>query len=350
MKVLNKLSFLLTFLLIASMAMVSCTKEGPAGLAGKDGKDGKDGEDGINGLDGTATCMQCHNSTQAIDARVMQWEKSFHATGDAFARNTGDCATCHTSQGFRGKLDGTYDYTATGAIINNPNPPNCYTCHNIHENYTPGDLALTVSGAIAMNNVEGTHDFGKGSICASCHQARPLSPFPTVGGGDYVINNAYWGLHHGTQSNVLTGLGLFNIGSGLENGPHTNMITESCVTCHMAAGYGDQSGGHAMWMRNEAGALNTAGCVSCHTNATELKNKTTALQADVTALLGQLKEKLVAAGAINATTEAPIAGTYSQVVAGCLINYKAVSEDKSLGVHNPGFVKKLLENSIDALN
>ena len=88
MKVLNKISFLLTFLLVASMTFVSCTKEGPAGLAGKDGKDGKDGEDGINGLDGTATCMQCHDNSQAVDARVLQWESSFHATGDAFARNT----------------------------------------------------------------------------------------------------------------------------------------------------------------------------------------------------------------------------------------------------------------------
>ncbi len=350
MKVLNKFSFLLSFLLIASMAFVSCTKEGPAGLAGKDGKDGKDGEDGINGLDGTATCMQCHDNTQSLDARVLQWESSFHATGDAFARNTGDCATCHTSQGFRGKLDGTYDPTATGAKITNPNPPNCYTCHKIHESYTPGDLALTVSGAIAMNNVEGTHEFGTGNICASCHQARPLNPFPTAGGGDYVIPSPYWGLHHGTQANVLKGVGLFNVGTGLANSLHATMVSESCVTCHMADGYGDQSGGHTMWMRNEAGVMNTAGCISCHTNATDLKNSTAALQAEVTALLAELKEKLVATGVINPTTESPVPGTYSQVVAGCFINYKAVSEDKSLGVHNPGFVKKLLENSIEALN
>ena len=147
------------------------------------------------------------------------------------------------------------------------------------------------------------------------------------------------------------GLGLFNVGEGLvASGPHNTMVTESCVTCHMAEGYGDQSGGHAMWMRNEAGTMNTAGCVACHTNATDLKNSTIALQAEVTALLAELKEKLVAAGAINPTTESPVAGTYSQVVAGCLINFKAVSEDKSLGVHNPGYTKKLLENSIEALN
>ncbi|MBS4056936.1 MAG: hypothetical protein KGZ82_06435 [Bacteroidales bacterium] len=346
MKKVNFFMMMLATTLLASFMFVSCTKEGPAGVAGKDGKDG---EDGINGTDGTATCIQCHDNTQGLAAKSLQWEKSFHATGDAFARNTGECAICHTSQGFRGNLDGSYDYTASGAKISNPNPPNCYTCHSIHETYTPADIALTVSGAVALRNTTESFDFGKGSICASCHQGRTVDPFPVVGGADVTVTNTRYGVHHGPMANVFTGKGLFMVGDGLSNSLHTTMITDACVTCHMADGYGDQSGGHAMWMRNESGSLNTAGCVACHTDAAALAADVTALQAEVTALLAELKLKLDAAGITAAGSDNSVAGTYSVTVAGACLNYKALTEDKSLGVHNPTFVVKLLQNTIAAL-
>ncbi|PKP53487.1 MAG: hypothetical protein CVT92_04115 [Bacteroidetes bacterium HGW-Bacteroidetes-1] len=347
MKVLNRISFMLAMTLLASMTFMSCTKEGPAGLAGKDGKDG---EDGINGQDGTATCIQCHDNSQSLASKTMQWEASYHATGDAFARNTGECAICHTSQGFLGNLDGTFDWEATGAIVNNPNPPNCYTCHAIHDSYTPGDWGLTVSGAVAMRNTAVTFDFGKGSVCASCHQGRTVNPFPTVGGADITISNTRYGVHHGPMANVFTGVGLFNVGTGLSNSLHTTMITDACVTCHLANGYGAESGGHTMWMRNGSGAMNTAGCIACHADVTALNADIVALQTQVAGLLAELKTKLDAIGATNAGSDNSVAGTYAPEVAGAVLNYKAITEDKSLGVHNPTYVVKLLQNTIAALD
>lgn len=344
----QKLTLAMAVLFMASLSFVSCTKEGPAGIPGKDGRDG---EDGVNGQDGTAGCITCHDNSQALFAKTIQWENSTHATGGNYERNTGDCATCHTSQGFLGLHDGSYDPSAAGAAISNPNPPNCYTCHSIHATYTEADWALTISGPVNMFNTTQTPDFGKGSQCASCHQGREVKPFPVEGGADYTITNAYWGVHHGPQANVVKGTGLFEVGTGYANGTHSNM-TNTCVTCHMAEAFGSQAGGHTMYLgysNHGSTVLNTAGCVSCHNDNGALLLSTEALQTEVAGMLAELKMKLDAIGAMNSGSDAPVAGTYAPEVAGAVLNYKAITEDRSLGVHNPSYVRRLLQNTINAL-
>lgn len=341
----QKLTLAMAVLFMASLSFVSCTKEGPAGIPGTDG------EDGVNGQDGTAGCITCHDNSQDLFAKTMQWENSTHATGGNFERNTGDCATCHTSQGFLGFHDGSYDPTADGAAISNPNPPNCYTCHNVHETYTEADWALTMTGAVTMYNTTQTPDFGTGSQCASCHQGREVNPFPAVGGADITITNTRYGVHHGPQANVVKGTGLFEPGTGYANGAHSN-IDNTCVTCHMAEAYGTQAGGHTMYLGYEyhgSTVLNTAGCVSCHNDIDAMLVSTEALQAEVAAMLVELKGKLDAMGAMNEGSDNSVAGTYAPEVAGAVLNYKAISEDRSLGVHNPSYVRRILQNTIDAL-
>jgi len=347
------------FFFIGSVALMlivsaSCTKEGPQGIAGKDGTNGTNGTDGT---DGTATCVECHSSNQVIYARENQWAASMHATGAAFERNEGECAICHTSQGFRGNLDGSYDWTATGAMINNPNPQNCYTCHQIHETYTAADLTLTVASdaAIALRNTTNTHNFGKGNVCASCHQGRTVDPFPVAGGDSIVVGSSRYGVHHGPQSNTLAGvgMGLFEVGSGLVNSAHATLIADACVTCHMAEAYGTQSGGHTMWMGYDyhgSAVLNTVGCEvsGCH-EGEEVQAITEEFQGEIATLLADLKLKLDAAGITAEGSDNAIPDTYSGLVAGACLDYKALTEDKSLGVHNPKYVKKLLENLNAAL-
>jgi hypothetical protein len=349
MKRFQKLAMAITVIFMASLTFVSCTKEGPAGLPGADGKDG---EDGINGQDGTAGCIECHDNSQGLFAKTLQWENSTHATGGNFERNTGDCATCHTSQGFLGyNVTGTYDPTADGAAISNPNPPNCYTCHKVHETYTPADWELTITGAVALHNSTQTPDYGTGSQCASCHQGRAVNPFPTVGGEDITITNTRYGVHHGPQANVVKGTGLFEPGTGYNNHPHAN-IENTCVTCHMAEAYGTQAGGHTMYLGYDyhgSTVLNTAGCVSCHPNVDEYVVKTEELQAEVEAMLLELKAMLDAMGAMNEGSDNSVAGTYTPEVAGAVLNYKALSEDRSLGVHNPSYVKRVLQNTMEAI-
>ena len=336
--------FLLSIVFVMGM-MVSCTKEGPAG---KDGAPGKDGEDGIDGKDGTAGCVQCHDNTQVNFAKTIQWEASTHATGGNFERNEGECAICHTSQGFLGNLDGTYDYEADGAMISNPNPQNCYTCHNIHSTYTPEDYAFTVSGAVALRNTGSTYDFGKGSLCASCHQGRTVDPFPAAGGADIEVTSSRYGLHHGPQANTFAGMGLWD--DGAVTGEHAHQgIADACVTCHMAEPFGVQAGGHTMKMGYEYHGsleLNTAGCVACHSDAATLAEE---FQAEVAVKLETLKGLLDAAGITAEGSDSSIPGTYPAEVAGACLNYKAITEDRSLGVHNPTYIMGVLDYSINAL-
>ena len=340
-----KLAFLgLLFVILAT----SCVKEGPMGPAGADGKDGKDG---TNGTNGTATCVICHSSNQEIFARENQWAKSGHGTLPDFERSEGECAICHTSQGFRGNLNGTYKWEVSGAKILNPNPQNCYTCHKIHETYTSNDLALTVTGPVELRNTGGKkHDFGKGGICASCHQGRTVNPFPVAGGADIKVTSSRYGVHHGPQANVVAGVGkgLFEVGSGLVNSAHSQ-LANTCITCHMAEAFGTQSGGHTLWMAyeyHEAEVLNTKGCFAagCHPAGEDVQKLTEAKQAKIETALAELKLLLDKKGITKAGSDNSVSGTYPGVVAGACLDYKALVEDKSFGVHNPKYVTQLIEN------
>jgi nitrate/TMAO reductase-like tetraheme cytochrome c subunit len=351
MKRSNSFYFIFSMIVAVMFIFASCTKEGPAGPAGKDGVDG---EDGIDGTDGTATCIECHDNSQELFAKINQWEHSTHATGGNYERNEGECAICHTSQGFLGNLDGSYDWTAEGAMISDPNPVNCYTCHQIHSTYTVADLAFTVTDPVELRNTgKATFDFGSGNLCASCHQGRTVDPFPAEGGADIEVTSSRYGVHHGPQANTIAGMGLFEPGTGYNNHAHSG-VENSCVHCHMAEPFGAQAGGHTWNMAYDyhgATEINTAGCMTtgCHSDAESVISNTEELQAEVQALLDELKGLLDAAGITAEGSDSSISGTYPAEVAGACLNYKAIVEDRSLGVHNPTYIKKVLQNSIAAL-
>lgn len=339
---------LLTILLVIpalALAMIvasSCTKEGPQGPPG---------ENGINGTDGTATCGQCHSNDQVMFAKSNQWAHSTHATGGNFERNSGDCAVCHTSQGFLGNLDGSYDPEADGAMISNPNPPNCYTCHQIHTTYEVQDYAYTTTDpAMLMNTGDRTFDYGSANLCANCHQGRTVDPFPVVNGDDIVVTSSRYGVHHGPQANTIAGMGLF----GTEKTHAHSNIENACVTCHMAEPYGVQAGGHTMnvgYLYHDETELQTAGCMisGCHSDEESLIANTEELQMEIETLLAELKVLLDAAGITVDGSDSSVPGTYSSNVAGACLNYKALTEDRSLGIHNPSYIKSLLNESIALL-
>ncbi len=343
---------LILFSLVCTFLAASCVKEGPMGPAGADGKDGVDG---TNGTDGTAVCSACHNNNQLIFAIENQYVESGHATLPDFERSTGECAICHTSQGFIGNLNGTYNYSAPGAEIKNPSPQNCYTCHNIHKTFTSADLALTVSGTITLRNTTKTKNFGKADVCATCHQGRTVANFPTNVATPITVGSRY-GVHHGPQANVLAGVGfgLFEVGSGLVNSAHAGM-QDACVTCHMGDAFGTQAGGHTLWLTyeyHEAETLNDKGCKStaCHPSGENMLNLVEDTQTEIKVLLAELKTKLDAAGITSSGSDSNKSGSFPGKVAGSYLTYMALVEDKSFGVHNPKYVKQLLENLIANLN
>lgn len=331
--------FIKITVLSISLAMIfaSCTKEGPAGLAGKDGSDG------------TSECITCHDDSQQIFEKSNQWASSGHAMNGNFERNTADCAPCHTSKGFLEILETGEDVCAS--TIQNPNPPNCYTCHEIHSTYTEEDWKLTATAPVKFMVNEVESDQGTANLCVKCHQARVPEPFPVIGGtGTVTITSAYWGPHHGTQGNMVAGSGGFEIGTGYSNSAHTSQIGNSCVSCHMGEAYGTQAGGHQMGMTYEyhgSDAIYTASCTSCHTDAAALKTKIENTEIAFTTLLDSLSTILVANNMIT-TAGQVVTGDYTNEEAGIIYNYKFLSEDRSNGLHNFNYARTLLENSIAA--
>lgn len=351
----NILNYVFYIMLALMVGLAACTKEGPAGPAGADGTNGlpgADGEDGIDGQDGTATCVQCHDDSQIGFGKTLQWEASTHATGGNFERNTESCAPCHTSQGFLERM--AADAQVTAAPVNNPNPPNCYTCHQIHSTYEVSDWALTYKDAVTLWHpveTKASVDLGTGNLCANCHQARIPVPMPVPGGENVTITSPYWGAHHGPVANIIGQAGGYEVGSGYESSFHATGVSNSCKTCHMATAYGVQAGGHNMGMTyayHGHDVINTAGCVSCHTDADALDTKIENTKAEIDGLLTQLGDILIAQEVMDETYHS-IPKEMSADQAGGILNFNMVREDKSHGIHNFKYAKTLLTNSIASL-
>ncbi len=325
--------------------IVSCVKEGPEGPAGINGVDGVDG---VDGQDGTATCSSCHSSGTDLFAKQVQFNNSIHATGGNFERNAPPCAICHTHEGFLERLDNGGNSTA--ATIQDPTPVNCRTCHMIHENFDETDYALRVTEPVELIN-GGTVDFGPGNMCINCHQSRPYE-IPEMGTDSTMITNKRWGTHHGPQSTLVFGLGGYEVPGELEyaNSPHKDLLTDGCISCHMATAFGNTGGGHTFNMTYEShGRMsdNIVACTQCHADATDFNIN--GAQDAIDALMAELEELLIAEGVYNTDTELWNTGTYPTDVAGAALNYLFIKEDRSKGVHNYEYARALLTNSIASL-
>jgi hypothetical protein len=248
---------------------------------------------------------------------------------------------------------------ATGTVaadIENPTPPNCRTCHQIHTTYTDADFAFTNTAPVDLIAFPGeTVDFGVGNLCASCHQARPIDPLPVLGGADVAVASTRYGTHHSPVATVLGGVGLFDLAGDVDGGPFVHGGSDvGCPTCHMAQPFGAQAGGHTMAMTYEyhgAEVDNVAGCMTsgCHSSVEDFGKF--GVQDDVTAKLDELATLLRAKGIMAAAPSvSSVSGTFPADVAAAFVNWQTIFEDKSLGIHNPPYVLGILQGSIDAMN
>lgn len=331
----------LLLFLLPLIALWGCEGEqGPAGVAGADGADG------TNGIDGDFNCLVCHN-TDAQNAITLQYARSGHGAGEYVEEATsGSCQRCHNGAGFAEFMEtGSND----GSILN-PEPIGCAHCHAVHTTFEGTDYALrgTDPGPwIADPTVN--FDFGDNSnVCANCHQSRRAEPNIASPGATFEITSTHYGPHHGAMANVWAGFGFAEIAGSTayptSNNTHQTMGV-TCVTCHMAD-YSNGEGGHTWWPNLDA-------CNTCH-GVTETDFDHGNVQTDTEALLDTLRDLLLAQGVIEwvVADEAyePVVGTYTMVQAQAFFNWIGLTEDRSLGVHNPGYVTALLENSIEAIS
>ncbi len=351
-----KLSILSLLCLLLAFGMTSCEgDEGPAGIAGDTGPIGPTGPEGPEG-NGFQDCVACHQ-TQAIAAKMLQYDNSVHATGGHYSYNWTSCAVCHTSQGFLERVETGSPMTA--APVEDPLPQNCYTCHEIHRTFTADDWVLTQTGPVTLWEGGETVDLGQSNLCISCHQPRVVSPplpDPATGGSINITNKRY-GPHHGPQGVMLSGLVGYEVAGSesYSNSVHTfllaNNTANGCISCHMATAQGSSAGGHTFRVTSEGGSLNDAGCstTSCHPAGTagDLMDDR---QMQIDTLLNDLRTVLVDKGLLDANTDyAIVPQDFDAHEAGALYNFKYVLEDKSRGVHNFKYAKALLINSKEAI-
>ncbi len=318
---------------------------------GPAGADGKDGTDGTDGVDGNVTCLVCHAS-ENMDLKKGEFAMSEHSVGAIavdYAGGRAACAPCHSHEQFVQTM--TVGFVA--GDITNPSAWQCNTCHGLHQTFEGVDYALRSSDPVTANfDSSVTLDMkGNSNLCAVCHQSRTAGP--SITNPDDVtfnITSTHWGPHHGPQANVVAGVGFEEISGSIAypsagSSPHLNMA--SCTGCHMAEF--DQTasqGGHSF-------IPSTSACNECHSGADlngsyDYKATQTLVEEKLVELRDLLIEHHVVEGN-DVDGYHPHTGEFPKILAQAYFNWVGLEEDRSLGVHNPEYVKALLINTIEAV-
>jgi hypothetical protein len=340
--------FLLSFMIVACEGSA-----GPQGPAGPAGPAGPDGPQGPAGEDANQNCTQCHGNDTELFARQNQYYNSVHFGGGNFERSTSSCAPCHTHEGFIERI-ATGEQTATQP--ENPSPVNCRTCHVIHTTYTEADYGFTATDPVVFwNDFHGTADFaGAGNLCSQCHQGRVLSPVPDLTTlEDVEITSFRYGYHHGPQGTVNAGVGAFFV----EDAGIGSHASEGCQYCHMGDAFGDQAGGHTFNLTYEyhGGEEDlVVGCNNCHGDGFAETFDDFSTQTNVQAQLDELADLLILAGMMQDENgpnglHYAVTGPQPAVLAAAFVNWQMFEEDRSLGLHNPRYVRDGLADAIAAV-
>jgi hypothetical protein len=233
-------------------------------------------------------CKNCHSETTEIGNKIQWaragWDESVHKNGyrkemyglisavvpptsaswavigyewegsNANYSNGGGCQVCHTKEGFRKKVAGTYGTGLSGAdlnlktihslpdvskdLITYPSNIGCFACHSPHEK---GNFDLLVPNGTKVTTEAGSeYTKSKGSVCASCHIAR-MGGKSTVaeiiqGYASVAVTSnlsTRMGPHYGPQTDMLLGKGGAEVpGKTYTNSIHTVIDGANCQSCH----------------------------------------------------------------------------------------------------------------------
>jgi hypothetical protein len=343
----KKLLLLVAVLLAAVFVLTACAgPAGPTGPAGPAGPAGAKGDTGPLPAAADLTCTECHNNTTLLDGKIYAWEGSRHGpAGVTWEEEAGNqsCAGCHEGSSFIDRIaagQSFADYgSAEGITLPDATPQTCRTCHQIHTTYTQDDFALRTTAPVAMVISGQTFDKGMGNLCVNCHQARRyMANFPNKDAAGVVIAGSYkatirFNPHLSNQSDMMLGVGGGGTVAGTPSA-HYTMTTDACVTCHLG-----ESANHTY-------DATVSACVACHTDAvdTDINGAVTEIQAKYDAL----KAALTTAGLVDGEGGA-VAGTYEEAQAFPLWVYGYITEDGSMGVHNPKYANDLLDAALALL-
>jgi hypothetical protein len=338
-------------LMFSFALMTSCEgPQGPPGPAGPAGPVGQKGDDGTPGVSGNDVCVSCHNlDTKArVEGEYMMSQHSAAETLDPYGSRA-SCAVCHGNEGFIIRLQAGLDALPQDLTI--ATKISCGTCHDFHETLDqegegpdyalrathPVDLFMYRTAGLPQVEVDLG---GSSNLCLQCHQAR-RSWAGFVGdivGSDPMVIPQRLDPHPSTQGTLLAGYGGAEIDG---NVPYpapmsTTHATEgACVACHMH----DQDHSTAPSLEG----CNTEDCHNGNVATFDHQGKMT----EIENLLVELQEELVAAGLLDVDGNQVTGATFPADQVGALYNYNMIEEDRSHGIHNYGYARALLQNSID---
>lgn len=283
-----------------------------------------------------------------------EWAAAAHAsTGETFATESirNGCQPCHSGTGLeRALTDNPFLPEAEGADM--PRPIDCAACHT-------GVAQKAIESGVAQAALVPFSDVDLelpgSALCLYCHNGRRNTPdlYQKWASGearpvDYP--------HHDAGA-IFTGLG------GMEYPDVTYPSTTAhqrggCVSCHMPK----TEDGYASHSFSMDPAYIDQTCGRCHQGITDYTLGGN-LKAEVEALLAELEELALAkvpqaAGIGLSRTTFPFVDENGERLNTELVpleayvaayNYYLVSDDQSGYVHNPRYIKALLQESINRL-
>ena len=295
-------------------------------------------------------CGQCHDE-------FAQLQKANHSDSLPFGyyeptegRLT-TCYKCHYTSGYIGAIESgkpfhQFSYSSDSFDTIPKDTPNvsCSVCHDPH----------------SAQSAYGLRSGSAGTACDTCHHEKWQNA--VIEGKSGAFENGYH--YPGEDYSDFLAAG---------NPHHTE---DKCVLCHMStASSGEDEnnvrsiGGHTFRMRDfgpddvpETGddVLNIGVCQSCHPGVTDFDKS--GMQTEIRELLSTLGGLLTGknhdflpanqpgkCARCHKGGTVPFIDDQDNVLENAYTNYKLILNDRSWGIHNPGYIKKLLEDSITSI-
>jgi formate-dependent nitrite reductase cytochrome c552 subunit len=309
-------------------------------------------------------CGQCHQGSH--HPNLEQWSESKHSRVDehvagyfAGGRLLNSCGPCHSGD-FRLETiigsDTVEDDFLAAVPEDEMNGVTCAICHFPHGR--TGNAANPDSGRdyqlrypqavspIQSNSVADTTDPDRFNLCGQCHHSRGRTWTATSRGP-----------HHSIQGNVYAGE--MPMPAGQEGSPlvpnqrsiHA-FIVEQCSQCHMFRK--DFESDQAPAISGHRFEVDFDGCsaVGCHPSSADASASTTNLQNTVQSELNAIAARLghpstweyESADGPDEAGQAALSDTIKKV----RFLYHYILSDGSLGVHNPLYIRLML-NEMDKL-
>jgi len=298
-------------------------------------------------------CGQCHQQFAELQKTNHSDPLSFGYYEPTDGRLV-SCYRCHYIEGYIGALESEkpfHEFRYGPEIF--PEIPkdianiSCTACHAPHSAEADNPYGLRTGTA--------------GTACDTCHYEKCENALL-----EGIAGKIGTGFHYPDQD--------YSLYEG-ENNPHRT--DGKCTDCHMSKAVSDidgnkvrKVGGHTIRMRDFGqdkisgtgdDLLNNIICQQCHPGLETFDRN--GIQTEVRQLLCELAEFLKqnnhgflpanqsgrCARCHHSGVTVPFLDDPNMVLENAYTNYKLIMNDRSFGIHNPGYVKKLLQDSLNAV-